>query len=249
MNRIIDKYYKFRFGLSKEQVGLFTLNGKMRIEKKIRRDWEQPIQDLMNSNFTSTIFDKYREMAKNNESSYYGQTDQYLYTALQKFSVNGKDVLIFGSANPWYEAVMIENGATSVDVVEYSDRESFDSRINYFKPGTIRKKYDILISISSFEHDGLGRYGDPIKYDADLIAMDDAKKFIKDDGIMFFAVPVGLDTICFNQHRVYGKHRLPLMLKNWECIDSFGFKDKDLNNSLNNKYGTPYQPIFILKSN
>jgi len=247
MNSLIDKYYKYRFGLTKQQVDLFTLNGKMRIEKKIRRDWEQPLQDLMNSNFTSAIFDKYREMAKSKQSNYYGMTDQYLYDALQKYSVNGKDVLIFGSANPWYEAVMIENGAKKVDVIEYSDRKCFDSRINYFKPGSLEKKYDVLISISSFEHDGLGRYGDPIKHDADLIAMQDAIKFIKVDGIMFFAVPIGLDTICFNQHRVYGKHRLPLMLKNWQSIDRFGFKDKDLNNSLNSKNGTPYQPIFILK--
>jgi hypothetical protein len=248
MKRLINKYYNFRFGLSKEEVELFTLGGKMRIEKKIRRDWEQTIQDLMNANFKSSIFEKYRLMAKNKESSYYGVTDQFLYSALHKYSVEGKSVLIFGSANPWYEAVMIENGAESVDVIEYSDRQSFDSRISYFKPGTVKNKYDVLISISSFEHDGLGRYGDPIKHDADLIAMQDARMFIKDDGIMFFAVPIGLDTICFNQHRVYGKHRLPLMLTNWERIDSFGYEEKDINNSLNSRYGTPYQPIFILKS-
>jgi hypothetical protein len=248
MYKIFDKYYQIRYGLTKNQINLFTLDGKMRIEKKIRNDWEQSIQDLMNSNFTSSIFEKYRLMARNKESSYYGNTDQFLYNALKKYPVSGKSVLIFGSANPWYEAVMIENGATTVDVVEYSNRESFDSRIKYLKPGCIDKRYDILISISSFEHDGLGRYGDPIKHDADLIAMDDAKKYIKPDGIMIFAVPVGLDTICFNLHRVYGKHRLPLMLKGWNKIESFGFEDKDLNNSLNGKYGTPYQPIFILKS-
>lgn len=43
--------------------------------------------------------------------------------------------------------------------------------------------FDAVVSISSYEHDGLGRYGDPINPDGDLIAMEKTKKMLKEDGL------------------------------------------------------------------
>ena len=46
--------------------------------------------------------------------------------------------------------------------------------------------FDIAMSISSFEHDGLGRYGDPLNPDGDIIAMRSTRRLLK-RGIFFRA--------------------------------------------------------------
>ena len=43
----------------------------------------------------------------------------------------------------------------------------------------------------SFDHDGLGRYGDPINPDADLEAMQNVQKLLRPGHKMFLTVPIG----------------------------------------------------------
>ena len=106
---------------------------------------------------------------KNKEVNYYGNTDKWMYEALEKYPVKGKDVCIMGSTYPWYEAMIIEYGAKSCTVIEYSKRESFHEKITYLQPHEItNQKFDMCLSISSYEHDGLGRYGDPINPNGDI---------------------------------------------------------------------------------
>lgn len=54
------------------------------------------------------------------------------------------------------------------------------------------------------EHTGLGRYGDPIDYDADLKAIKELKRVLAPNGNLFFVVPIGKEAkIQFNAHRIY----------------------------------------------
>jgi hypothetical protein len=39
--------------------------------------------------------------------------------------------------------------------------------------------FDVVLSISSFEHDGLGRYGDPLNPNGDMIAMRSTRRLLK----------------------------------------------------------------------
>jgi SAM-dependent methyltransferase len=56
------------------------------------------------------------------------------------------------------------------------------------------------------EHVGLGRYGDPIDYNGDLLAMKELSRVLKPGGKLLFAVPLGgISRIQFNAHRVYTK--------------------------------------------
>lgn len=54
------------------------------------------------------------------------------------------------------------------------------------------------------EHIGLGRYGDPLNYNADLQAIAELKRVISKGGSLLFVVPIGQPRICFNAHRIYG---------------------------------------------
>ena len=80
-------------------------------------------------------------------------------------------------------------------------------------------QFDVALSISSFDHDGLGRYGDPVDPKGDIKAMQEAQALLKPGGLMFLTVPVGPDILVWNLHRRYGEHRLPLLLGGWEEVE------------------------------
>lgn len=54
------------------------------------------------------------------------------------------------------------------------------------------------------EHIGLGRYGDPLDPDADLVAMNELQRVLAMGGDLLFVVPLGgTSKIMFNAHRIY----------------------------------------------
>jgi len=192
----------------------------------------------------------FREKARRREVLYYDTTDRWLYEALGRFPVAGKSVLVFGSENPWYEIISQEFGAKEVTVVEYGDRVDANG-IKYVKPSVLGNgQFDCAFSISSFEHDGLGRYGDPLDPYGDLVAMVQAKRNVVYGGFMFLAVPLGKDALVWNAHRVYGSLRLPLLLQNWELLASFGFSEEDYGKQFEDVTKSSYhQPVFALRNN
>jgi SAM-dependent methyltransferase len=105
------------------------------------------------------------------------------------------------------------------------------------------KKFDVILSISSIEHDGLGRYGDPINPDADLEFMIMAKELLKPSGCMILAVPIGQDVLTWNRDRVYGRKRFPLLIKEWILQKDFGFTAAEFDGAFGNY---AYQPVFLL---
>jgi len=76
------------------------------------------------------------------------------------------------------------------------------------------------IYIYAHSHGVMTRYGDPINPSGDLLAMEKTAKYLKDGGLMFLAVPIGRDTVVWNAHRVYGKARLPLLIQQWDLIET-----------------------------
>ena len=57
--------------------------------------------------------------------------------------------------------------------------------------GTFPSHFHRALSLSSFDHDGLGRYGDPINPSGDIEAMETTKRVLREDGILFLTVPIG----------------------------------------------------------
>jgi hypothetical protein len=90
-------------------------------------------------------------------------------------------------------------------------------------PGTHRPSFDLVVSISNFEHDGLGRYGDPIDPDGDMRAMSEMQSLVSPGGILILGVPVARDALVWNAHRLYGRVRLPLLLRGWSLEAFIGF--------------------------
>lgn len=198
--------------------------------------------------YSKEIVNELIEKAKNRKMNYYGSTDVHLYSALDKFPIEGQKVVILGSTRPWYESVCISRGAKPL-TIDYSKIASDHPAINAITIEQFNKsprKFNFAISISSFEHDGLTRYGDPLDPDGDFKAMENVRKnVLNKGGILFFSVPVGQDTLVWNAHRIYGEHRLPKLLEGFEILNTFGFNERSLHTNTGTSANN--QPIFVLR--
>lgn len=65
------------------------------------------------------------------------------------------------------------------------------------------KSLDSLSCMHVVEHVGLGRYGDPISPDGDLLAMRELARVVALGGSLFIVVPIGSPRLQFNAHRIY----------------------------------------------
>lgn len=105
---------------------------------------------------------------------YSGLCSNAFRDALKVYSVEGKSVVILGSETPWAEAYFIAAGAATVTTVDYRDPSYRHPKLRFLHIDELSKgteSFDVAVSYSSFEHDGLGRYGDPLHPNADLIRM------------------------------------------------------------------------------
>lgn len=197
--------------------------------------------------------------ASRREESYYGITDTYLFNILDrnKALVKNKRVVILGSLEPWYECVALTWGAGEIFTIEYGGRTSDHPAFQFITPSLMEKMvregtfvpFDAAFSISSFEHDGLGRYGDPLSGDGDIRTMAFVRDYVvKPGGHLFFTVPMGRDCIKWNEERVYGKNRLPKLIEGWEVADSEGIVLNKFEEGSEVCHEEHWQPIYLLRS-
>jgi hypothetical protein len=217
----------------------FTMDGTLPILYQYR-DGSQ----TASLRYSSEVIAATRSRIGRRELGHYGKVDAWLYEALDKYPLNGLAVAVMGSADqgfgPWYECICLEYGAEPT-TIDYNTVDFMDAKIQFLK-APIKfpsPEFDAALSISSFEHDGLGRYGDPLDPDADLKAMNRMKKTIKPGGLLYLTVPVGIDKVVFNVHRIYGRKRLPCLLRDWTIIDTFGLED----NLLDRDTGYGWEPM------
>ena len=107
--------------------------------------------------------------------------------------------------------------------------------------------YDCIVTYSSTEHSGLGRYGDPLDPNGDITSMDDIHNNLNENGLLIWGGPVGSDTLVWNAHRIYGKIRLPLLFSKFEELQWIGFNKDTLFSKPLDKYAD--QPVVVLKKN
>lgn len=220
------------------------LSGGIKLENWYHNDTSTHLKNFSFNDVENMILKA--KQKKQGES--YGNTDTWLYEALESCPISNKTVAVMGSILPWYESIVLANEGfpTSIDYNKtYYDHPSI-KQITITEYWKNPYQFDCGFSISSFEHDGLGRYGDPIDSNGDIRAMREMKSIIKKNGLLYLAVPIGLDKIVWNAHRVYGNIRLPKLLHQWEVIGTVGMEE----NLLNTDFGVSgaYQPIIVLKN-
>jgi hypothetical protein len=175
-------------------------------------------------------------------------------TTFRKYEafIRDKHGIVLGTQVPWAEGALVGAGARKVTTVEYMEIVSLHPRVETITPAAVASKFlegtmepvDFIFTFSSVEHDGLGRYGDPLNAFGDFETIAKMHCLLKPGGLLFFAVPVGQDEIQYNAHRIYGYRRLSVVL-------SMGFRVVDVINDrpfrldAYNKWEA--QPIFVLQ--
>jgi hypothetical protein len=186
-----------------------------------------------------------------------------LYRALAKYPIEGKKVLILGSRRPWIEVVCIAYNASSITTVEYNPPKCTDPRLRIISVDQHSKEdiqYDFIFSFSSLEHDGLGRYGDPLNPNADIARMTEIRNKLRNDGLFFLAVPIGYDILQFNAHRIYGPIRFQALLNEGsegqegtqakaKWIEENTFSESRKREDYFQGQDSSFQPWFVLKKN
>lgn len=248
MNFTESPYKKIPYELVEE----YTMNNKIKILDWWRDDscgdggikWSNETVEKFIHHYTIENI----KAGRNGWSPYGNRSVQLLLHSFVKYNIQNMNVAVIGSLDPWIEAMLL-NLNNKVTTVEYNSPVCESSKIkciDYFKEFENSKNmYDCIVTFSSVEHSGLGRYGDPLDPNGDIKTMKAIHNNLKKDGILIWGGPIGHDALVWNVHRVYGRIRLPLLFNNFEEIEWIGFdKDSLLNTELRNN---GEQPVIVLK--
>jgi SAM-dependent methyltransferase len=83
---------------------------------------------------------------------------------------------------------------------------------------------DSVSCLHALEHFGLGRYGDKVDYDGHLLGWENIYKMLKKGGKFYFSVPIGVQRIEFNAHRVFSLvYIMNNMIGDKYRVDSFSY--------------------------
>ncbi|MDT7836548.1 DUF268 domain-containing protein [Aquabacterium sp. OR-4] len=134
--------------------------------------------------------------------------------------IAGRKVLVIGSESFWLELLCAQAGAAEVTTVEYrpidwNGRPDVPTRLSTItwddwlaELDAHVGRYDLVLSYSSIEHSGLGRYGDRLTPLGDLYTFSLMARALASHGLCAVAVPTGQDLTHFNAHRIYGEQRI-----------------------------------------
>ncbi|CAJ0955162.1 unnamed protein product, partial [Mesorhabditis belari] len=171
------------------------------------------------------------------QRSTYKERTKVVYSALSYFQeyFKGKSGAVIGSQRPWAEVYALRHGAAAVLTVEYQKTKIKTKQpLSWIHPLDLAKnwtnfqeKWDFVISFSSIEHSGLGRYGDTPDPWGDLREVAKMHCLLKPGGVMLLGLPVGDDALVWNAHRIYGSIRLPWIMQGFELLGVFSLKGSE----------------------
>ncbi|GJP43375.1 hypothetical protein CLOM_g2848 [Closterium sp. NIES-68] len=231
---------------------MYTMNGQIAVQPFFFNS-DAPDSGAVAPIWTDEQIDGMLEVARSRNlssgqlSGYDDSSSLFFFEAFDRYPIRGKSILVIGSQTPWVEAICIAAEAGSITTVDFNPPVVSHPRIKSISIDQLDATddvYDVIVSFSSIEHDGLGRYGDPMNPTGDLQRMKKLQGLVKPEGLFYLGVPVGNDTLAFNGHRVYGPLRMPKLIEGWKHLDTVGGKLEDLFAQYQN--GGFIQPILIL---
>jgi len=160
-------------------------------------------------------------------------------TALKRYlsAIKGKHVAVVGTAMPWAEAIVLNLGAEKVTTIEYRDLYIEHPRVSVVTPSQYASRFlnrtaesfDAVVSYSSIEHTGLGRYGDPLMPYGDMEAVAQNWCALKPGGYLFLALPMNENrkkcVLQWNAQRRYSYLRMQHLTANFKVLEKINNPD------------------------
>ncbi|MDX9904072.1 MAG: DUF268 domain-containing protein [Bacteroidales bacterium] len=154
---------------------------------------------------------------------------QDLYVARRIFTDNpGKHVDIGSRTDGFVAHVAVFR---EIEIIDIREQKSSVRNIKFRKadlmtlPENMAGYCDSLSALHSIEHFGLGRYGDAIDYNGHLKALENIRLMLKPGGKFYLSVPIGLQRIEFNAHRVFSVRYLLNILEEHFSLRRFSYID------------------------
>lgn len=124
---------------------------------------------------------------------------------------------------PFCEIVMLDIRPLSMQIENLQFQQVNCMDMNQISDGSIRS----LSSFHAIEHFGLGRYGDPIDPLGHLKAINEMKRIICDGGEIYFGVPIGIQRLEFNAHRIFDPLEIIRFFKEFDLMEFSVIDDND----------------------
>lgn len=233
-----------------EMLNDYTLNGQIPILHTWIDGSKELLSPIWTNEYIATFTSRFKpDLIKNNmhgEEPYYAAS-YFLLMAFEKYNIRNKKVAIIGSTTPWIEAILLNLG-NQVTTVEYNVPTSTNTQItctSFWDFCETKELYDCIVTYSSIEHSGLGRYGDPLDPYGDIKTMETIHQNLKTNGILIWGAPIGHDALVWNAHRIYGNIRLPLMFTNFKELEWLMHDKSILNRPLS---GCGLEPVIVLQA-
>lgn len=92
-------------------------------------------------------------------------------------------------------------------------------------PPAMHDYCDSASCLHALEHFGLGRYGDPLRWDGHLVGLRNLHALLKPGGKLYLSFPIGPQRVEFNSQRVFAlEYVIPLLERDFK-IDAFAYVD------------------------
>lgn len=125
--------------------------------------------------------------------------------------------LVVSALTPWVEVALLRWGVSRVYTVDFNPPVVAPGHgvtaVSLSEMWKHAGSFSLVISFSGIEHDGLGRYGDPLDPDGDYSAAAETAAMVAPGGTLLLGVPTGaMDDVEGQGHRVYGPVRFPRLV-------------------------------------
>jgi len=241
--------------IPENMMNAYTLNGQIPVYDMYFNDVVSENTVVWSNEYLQSFIDRFTVQNiinwQTGGESYGGASNLHLYAFIRYIDfIKDKKVAVIGSQCPWIEAILVNCGAKEVTTIEYNVpicNHNIIKTISYNDFCKSSEKYDAIVSYSSIEHSGLGRYGDPLNPNGDIETMQHIYRSLNDGGLCFVGFPVGKDALVWNAHRIYGEIRLKLIYLDKFIEREWVGCDKSYIYTCSNEPKWEMQPVIILQ--
>lgn len=125
---------------------------------------------------------------------------------------------------PFCEVVMLDIRPLSIQIKNLQFQQTNCMDMNQIPDNSITS----LSSFHAIEHFGLGRYGDPIDPLGHQKAIAEMKRIVCNGGSIYFGVPIGIQRIEFNAHRIFDPLEIVRLFEGFELTEFCAIDDNDV---------------------
>jgi len=214
--------------LSKVGLRLTHASESIEIPAKFRKQYDLRLETLLKESRGFKVFRDFQYDAGDHPQSYMDFECEFAARHLR--SSNPATVLDIGSYRLFVLGVLAGYRVTTLDVrprdshlenetIVTSDAKQLDIPSDSF---------DMVVSLCTLEHFGLGRYGDEFDLDGDTKAFNEMVRVLKPGGRLVFSTTVTRSTpsLAFNAHRIYNHGMIRTFCEKLECVEEGFFSNE-----------------------